>query len=71
MKAAKSCLEKGSDYAKNEVLRLERMLAKVNSSSLTILIKISPCSVTGDLLNSHLHKLAQNVDTMGLYSYYT
>ncbi|KAI3445406.1 hypothetical protein Pfo_002071 [Paulownia fortunei] len=28
VKAAKSCLEKGSDYAKNEVLRLERMLAK-------------------------------------------
>lgn len=30
VKAAKSSLEKGSDYAKNEVLRLERILAKVN-----------------------------------------
>ncbi|KAI5658597.1 hypothetical protein M9H77_27390 [Catharanthus roseus] len=27
-KAAKSCMEKGADYAKNEVQRLERMLAK-------------------------------------------
>ncbi|KAL6514811.1 hypothetical protein OROGR_020390 [Orobanche gracilis] len=29
VKAAKSCLDKGSDYAKNEVLRLERILAKI------------------------------------------
>ena len=29
LKAAKSCLEKGADYAKNEIERLERMLAKV------------------------------------------
>lgn len=28
VKAAKSCLEKGSDFSKNEILRLERMLAK-------------------------------------------
>ncbi|KAH6802520.1 thioredoxin family protein [Perilla frutescens var. frutescens] len=28
VKAAKSCLDKGSDYAKNEVLRLERILSK-------------------------------------------
>ncbi|XP_027107914.1 probable protein disulfide-isomerase A6 [Coffea arabica] len=28
LKAAKSCLEKGADYAKNEIERLERMLAK-------------------------------------------
>lgn len=33
MKAAKSCLDKGSDYAKNEVLRLERMLSKVHTPS--------------------------------------
>lgn len=29
MKAAKSSLEKGADYAKNEIQRLERMLEKV------------------------------------------
>jgi protein disulfide-isomerase A6 len=28
VKAAKNCMDKGFDYAKNEVLRLERMLAK-------------------------------------------
>ncbi|CAA2966304.1 probable disulfide-isomerase A6 [Olea europaea subsp. europaea] len=28
VKAAKSCMEKGSDYAKNEIQRLDRMLAK-------------------------------------------
>ncbi|KAJ8447790.1 hypothetical protein Cgig2_015153 [Carnegiea gigantea] len=28
-KAAKSCMEKGADYAKNEIQRLERMLSKV------------------------------------------
>ncbi|KAL8545460.1 hypothetical protein ACS0TY_005568 [Phlomoides rotata] len=33
VKAAKSCLERGSDYAKNEVLRLERMLAKSISAA--------------------------------------
>ncbi|KAK6143874.1 hypothetical protein DH2020_024222 [Rehmannia glutinosa] len=33
VKAAKSCLDKGSDYAKNEVLRLERILAKSISAS--------------------------------------
>uniref|UniRef100_A0A5B6ZKJ1 protein disulfide-isomerase n=1 Tax=Davidia involucrata TaxID=16924 RepID=A0A5B6ZKJ1_DAVIN len=32
LKAAKSCTEKGADYAKNEVQRLERMLAKSISS---------------------------------------
>lgn len=30
LKAAKSCLEKGADYANNEVQRLERMLKKVS-----------------------------------------
>lgn len=29
MKAAKSSLQKGADYAKNEIQRLERMLEKV------------------------------------------
>ncbi|KAL3638259.1 hypothetical protein CASFOL_017630 [Castilleja foliolosa] len=33
VKAAKSYLDKGSDYAKNEVLRLERILAKSISAS--------------------------------------
>ncbi|KAL3843526.1 hypothetical protein ACJIZ3_000929 [Penstemon smallii] len=33
MKAAKSCLDKGSDYSKNEVLRLERILAKSISAT--------------------------------------
>ncbi|KAL2254173.1 protein disulfide-isomerase like 2-1-like [Sesamum indicum] len=33
VKAAKSCLDKGSDYAKNEVLRLERILAKSISTA--------------------------------------
>ncbi|KAK4427612.1 putative protein disulfide-isomerase A6 [Sesamum alatum] len=33
VKAAKSCLDKGSDYAKNEVLRLERILAKSISAA--------------------------------------
>ncbi|KAK4402141.1 putative protein disulfide-isomerase A6 [Sesamum angolense] len=33
VKAAKSCLDKGSDYAKNEVLRLERILAKSISAT--------------------------------------
>ncbi|PIN02110.1 Thioredoxin/protein disulfide isomerase [Handroanthus impetiginosus] len=33
VKAAKSCLDKGSDYAKNEVLRLERMLSKSISAA--------------------------------------
>ncbi|GER55262.1 disulfide-isomerase-like protein [Striga asiatica] len=33
VKAAKSCLDKGSDYAKNEILRLERMLAKSISAT--------------------------------------
>ncbi|XP_051124662.1 protein disulfide-isomerase like 2-1-like [Andrographis paniculata] len=33
MKVAKSCQEKGSDYAKNEIQRLERMLAKSISST--------------------------------------
>ncbi|KAL0387359.1 UNVERIFIED_CONTAM: putative protein disulfide-isomerase A6 [Sesamum radiatum] len=33
VKAAKSCIEKGSDYAKNEVQRLDRMLAKSISAS--------------------------------------
>ncbi|CAK9139129.1 unnamed protein product, partial [Ilex paraguariensis] len=28
LKAAKSCMDKGADYAKNEMERLERMLAK-------------------------------------------
>ncbi|XP_042054821.1 probable protein disulfide-isomerase A6 isoform X2 [Salvia splendens] len=28
MKAAKSCMDKGSDYAKNEILRLDRIIAK-------------------------------------------
>lgn len=37
-KAAKSCMEKGADYAKNEVQRLERMLAKV--LYFTIFIKL-------------------------------
>ena len=31
VKAAKSCLDKGSDYANKEILRLERMLAKVKT----------------------------------------
>ncbi|KAF5952148.1 hypothetical protein HYC85_010092 [Camellia sinensis] len=30
LKAAKSCTEKGGDYAKNEIKRLERMLSKYN-----------------------------------------
>ncbi|CAI9103502.1 OLC1v1001999C2 [Oldenlandia corymbosa var. corymbosa] len=29
VKAAKSCMDKGADYAKNEIQRLERMLSKV------------------------------------------
>ena len=29
-KVAKKCMEKGADYAKNEIQRLERMLSKVN-----------------------------------------
>ncbi|KAL7126531.1 hypothetical protein ABFS83_14G194200 [Erythranthe nasuta] len=33
VKAAKSCMDKGSDYAKNEVLRLERILAKSISAA--------------------------------------
>lgn len=33
IKAAKSCMEKGADYAKNEIQRLERMLSKAISSS--------------------------------------
>ncbi|XP_027160124.1 probable protein disulfide-isomerase A6 [Coffea eugenioides] len=33
LKAAKSCLEKGADYAKNEIERLERMLAKAISAA--------------------------------------
>ncbi|KAL3515974.1 hypothetical protein ACH5RR_022876 [Cinchona calisaya] len=33
VKAAKSCLEKGADYAKNEVQRLDRMLAKTISAA--------------------------------------
>ncbi|KAL2231285.1 protein disulfide-isomerase like 2-1 [Sesamum indicum] len=33
VKAAKSCIEKGSDYAENEVQRLDRMLAKSISAS--------------------------------------
>ncbi|KAA8536768.1 hypothetical protein F0562_029246 [Nyssa sinensis] len=33
LKAAKSCTEKGADYAKNEVQRIERMLAKSISSA--------------------------------------
>ncbi|KAL0422083.1 UNVERIFIED_CONTAM: putative protein disulfide-isomerase A6 [Sesamum latifolium] len=33
VKAAKSCLDKGSDYAKNELLRLERILAKSISAA--------------------------------------
>ncbi|XP_052193733.1 protein disulfide-isomerase like 2-1-like [Diospyros lotus] len=33
VKAAKSCMEKGSDYAKNEIQRLERMLMKTISAT--------------------------------------
>ncbi|KAL3538253.1 hypothetical protein ACH5RR_001619 [Cinchona calisaya] len=33
LKSAKSCLEKGADYAKNEIQRLERMLAKTISAA--------------------------------------
>ncbi|KAM7474279.1 hypothetical protein LguiB_021522 [Lonicera macranthoides] len=33
LKAAKSCMDKGSDYAKNEIQRLERLLAKSISSA--------------------------------------
>ncbi|OAY69097.1 Protein disulfide isomerase-like 2-2 [Ananas comosus] len=33
LKAAKSCLDKGTDYAKNEIQRLQRMLEKSISSS--------------------------------------
>ncbi|KAG8369092.1 hypothetical protein BUALT_Bualt15G0114200 [Buddleja alternifolia] len=33
VKAAKSCIDKGSDYAKNELLRLERILAKSISAT--------------------------------------
>ncbi|KAI3448509.1 hypothetical protein Pfo_005174 [Paulownia fortunei] len=33
VKAAKSCIDKGSDYAKNEVLRLDRILAKSISAA--------------------------------------
>lgn len=33
LKAAKSCLDKGADYAKNEIQRLERMLAKTISEA--------------------------------------
>ncbi|KAG1326205.1 Disulfide-isomerase-like protein [Cocos nucifera] len=33
LKAAKSCIEKGSDYAKNEIERLQRMLVKSISPS--------------------------------------
>lgn len=30
LKSAKSCMDKGADYAKNEIQRLDRILAKVN-----------------------------------------
>ncbi|KAK4476726.1 hypothetical protein RD792_015886 [Penstemon davidsonii] len=33
VKAAKSCMDKGSNYAKNEILRLERVLAKSISAA--------------------------------------
>ncbi|KAL2536938.1 Protein disulfide-isomerase like 2-1 [Forsythia ovata] len=33
VKAAKSCIEKGSDYAKNEIQRLDRILAKSISAA--------------------------------------
>ncbi|KAK2977718.1 hypothetical protein RJ640_013736 [Escallonia rubra] len=33
LKAAKSCMDKGADYAKNEIQRLERILAKSISSA--------------------------------------
>lgn len=32
LKAAKSCTEKGSDYAQNEIERLQRMLDKVDGN---------------------------------------
>jgi protein disulfide-isomerase A6 len=33
LKAAKNCMEKGGDYAQNEIQRLERILEKVIFSS--------------------------------------
>lgn len=32
MKSAKKCLEKGSDYAKSEIERIQRILEKVSLS---------------------------------------
>ncbi|MGI4370280.1 hypothetical protein ACR2V4_27195 [Klebsiella pneumoniae] len=33
LKAAKSCMDKGADYANNEIQRLERMLKKAISTT--------------------------------------
>ena len=38
LKAAKSCIEKGSDYAKNEIERLQRMLEKVGDTVFLFLL---------------------------------
>ena len=40
MKAAKSCLEKGADYPKKEIERLQRILDKVRN---TIEIEVNLC----------------------------
>ncbi|KAL6560588.1 hypothetical protein OROGR_004147 [Orobanche gracilis] len=47
VKAAKSCLDKGSDYAKNEVLRLERILDKAISAS-----KVDELTVKKNILST-------------------
>uniref|UniRef100_A0A2P2L7N1 protein disulfide-isomerase n=2 Tax=Rhizophora mucronata TaxID=61149 RepID=A0A2P2L7N1_RHIMU len=39
LKAAKNCMEKGADYAKNEVQRLERILGKVKINALLLFFK--------------------------------
>ena len=40
LKAAKSCLEKGSDYPKKEIERLQRILDKVR---ITVEIEVNLC----------------------------
>ncbi|KAL6964663.1 protein disulfide-isomerase [Sarracenia purpurea var. burkii] len=47
LKAAKSCLEKGSDYAKNEIQRLERMLNKAISE-----VKVDEFTLKRNILSS-------------------
>lgn len=42
LKAARSTVEKGADYAKKEIDRLQRMLEKVRPPKPTLMLKADP-----------------------------